>query len=88
MATCRHLLIGGDVNGGRVFNQFPASLLEGNGQDAGQGRLIPSHPWESFQIPLATWMGIDQSQHADVFPNVVNFNESYILPVDDLFISS
>ena len=63
--ACRHLVIGGDVDGGRMFNQFPPSLVEGNAQDAGQGRLIPAHPWESYQLPLAALATRPESSRRD-----------------------
>ena len=35
-----HFLVSGSVNGGRVYNDFRMSLLQGNDQDAKLGRLI------------------------------------------------
>lgn len=71
-----YFVLGGAVNGGRVYNDFPASLLEGNDQDAGRGRMIPKYPWESMMVPVAEWMGADPSHHGDIFPNLGNFNSS------------
>lgn len=80
-----HILIGGGLNGGQVFNDYPSSLLEGNDQDAGRGRLIPKYPWESMVVPIAEWMGVEQSQHASIFPNLGNFNTSHIIGTSSLF---
>merc|ERR1712054_485791 len=78
-----HLVLGGSVNGGAVLNDFPASLLDGNEQDAGRGRLIPKYPWERMMVPIAEWMGVEQSKHAQVFPNLANFNQaSHIIPTN------
>merc|ERR1711904_200837 len=75
-----HFVIGGSVNGGHVFNDFPSSLLEGSEQDLGRGRLIPKYPWESMMVPIAGWMGVQESQHATVFPNLAKFDRaSHIL---------
>mmetsp|Transcript_97170 Transcript_97170/g.208410 ORF Transcript_97170/g.208410 Transcript_97170/m.208410 type:complete len:589 (-) Transcript_97170:194-1960(-) len=83
-----HFVLGGNVKGGRVFNDFPASLLEGNEQDAGRGRLIPKYPWENMMSPIAEWMGIDSSQRTNVFPNINNFNFStHIISKEALFSS-
>merc|ERR1712186_52380 len=71
-----YFVIGGSVNGGHVFNDFPSSLLEGNEQDAGRGRLIPKYPWETMMVPIAEWMGVEESQLAEGFPNLANFNRS------------
>merc|ERR1712176_768485 len=71
-----HIVLGGNVKGGHVFNDFPSSLLEGNDQDAGRGRLIPKYPWESMMVPIAEWMGVEESDQASVFPNLANFDSS------------
>eukprot|EP00931_Biecheleriopsis_adriatica_P083516 TRINITY_DN5709_c0_g1_i1.p1 TRINITY_DN5709_c0_g1~~TRINITY_DN5709_c0_g1_i1.p1 ORF type:complete len:1902 (+),score=308.18 TRINITY_DN5709_c0_g1_i1:193-5898(+) len=81
-----HVILGGSVNGGRVLNEFPRSLLGGNDQDAGRGRLIPQYPWESVMVPIAGWMGADSSMHEYVFPNLANFNRSaHIITYEHLF---
>merc|ERR1711879_471924 len=68
-----YFILGGSINGGRIYNEFPTSLLEGNEQDAGRGRLIPKYPWESMMVPVAEWMGADAMHHASIFPNLHNF---------------
>merc|ERR1712178_314184 len=81
-----HFVIGGRVNGGRVFNDFPSSLLEGNDQDLGRGRLIPKYPWENMMVPIAEWMGVQEDQQATVFPNLANFDrQQHILAEGTLF---
>jgi cullin-associated NEDD8-dissociated protein 1 len=81
-----HFVIGGKVNGGRVFNDFPTSLLDGNDQDIGRGRLVPKYPWENMMVPIAEWMGVQESQHSTVFPNIAKFDRSrHILSKDTLF---
>jgi len=80
-----HFVIGGSVQGGQVFNQFPDSLLAGNEYDAGRGRIIPKYPWESMMVPIAEWMGLETSQHSSVFPNLANFDASHIISTSTLF---
>merc|ERR1711918_285593 len=70
-------MLGGSVAGGRVYNRFPSSLLEGNEQDAGRGRLIPGYPWESVMVPIAEWLGVEESAYPEGFPNLANFNLSH-----------
>jgi len=82
-----HIIIGGSIQGKKVFNEFPDSLLEGNEYDAGRGRLIPKFPWESMMVPIAEWMGLEASQHSSVFPNLGNFNSSHIIGRSSLFSS-
>lgn len=79
-----HLVLGGTVNGGRVYNDFPASLLNSE-QDAGRGRLIPKYPFESVMVPVAEWLGVGQPNKAAVFPNLANFNSTHIIPLQTLF---
>jgi len=83
-----HFVVGGDIEGGRVFNTFPTSLLPDNEQDAGRGRMIPSYPWESVEVPVAEWMGMEQSQRSTVFPNVENFDQAHIIQHNALFRSN
>merc|ERR1712157_449256 len=52
-----HIIVGGDVRGGRVLNKYPSSFAEG-AHNLGRGRLIPEYPWESMLVPMATWMGL------------------------------
>lgn len=80
-----HLIVGGAIQGGRVYNTFPESLLEGNAQDAKRGRLVPKYPWESMMSPLASWMGVADEAKATVFPNLANFNSSHIISMTDIF---
>merc|ERR1711904_612434 len=68
-----HFIIGGSIQGKKVFNDFPDSLLAGNEFDAGRGRMIPKYPWESMMVPIAEWMGVDASHKKNVFPNLANF---------------
>jgi len=80
-----HFVLGGAVRGGKVLNDYPESLLEGNNQDVGRGRLIPKYPWESLLFPVSEWMGVSPSDHPTIFPNLPNFNSSYILATSTLF---
>ena len=68
--------LGGSVKGGRVYNEFPQSLVEGNSQDAGRGRMIPKYPWESMLLPVAEWMGLEQGnrQPPAVLATIAVFN--------------
>jgi len=81
-----HFVLGGSLNGGKIYGDFPASLLPDNEQDVGRGRLIPKYPWESVLLPIAEWMGVESAQHTQVFPNIANFNmSSHIFSTSALF---
>jgi uncharacterized protein (DUF1501 family) len=80
----QHMVIGGSVNGGRVFNDYPSTLFEHsdthtNEYDMGRGRLIPKYPWESMMVPVAKWVGVEDAQLDTVFPNRGNFNDTFII---------
>lgn len=83
-----HVIIGGAVKGGRVYNDFPSSYQEGSNQDAGRGRLIPKYPWENMMMPVAEWMGVEDSQLSNVFPNIAAFNSSLLMTGSRLFVAS
>jgi len=76
----QHFVISGGLKGGRIYNDFPESLASGNRADVGRGRLIPKYPYESFMVPIAKWLGVEDSQLRNVFPNLPNFNSSLIIP--------
>eukprot|EP00928_Gymnodinium_smaydae_P027006 TRINITY_DN2102_c0_g1_i1.p1 TRINITY_DN2102_c0_g1~~TRINITY_DN2102_c0_g1_i1.p1 ORF type:complete len:1927 (+),score=287.17 TRINITY_DN2102_c0_g1_i1:97-5877(+) len=81
-----YFILGGALQGGKVYNEFPKSLDLGSEQDAGNGRLIPKYPWEAVMAPVARWLGVHDSQMAHVFPNLANFDGSgLILSKDTLF---
>merc|ERR1712217_125618 len=81
----QHIILGGGIRGGKIFNQYATSLVEGNDQAAGRGRLIPKFPWESMMVPIADWMGLEANLQASVFPNLVNFDASQIVKTSSLF---
>merc|ERR1711953_184229 len=81
----QHIILGGGIRGWKIFNQYPPSLMEGNDQDAGRGRLIPKYPWESMMVPIADWMGLESNLQASVFPNLENFDASHIVTKSSLF---
>lgn len=81
-----YIVLGGKVKGKNVFNKYHTSLLKGNDQDIGRGRLIPHFPYENVFVPIAKWMGVTPEKLHEVFPNYKNFdNKTHILQVDDLF---
>lgn len=76
----QHFILSGAVKGGKIYNDFPKSLASGNPADLGRGRLIPKYPYESFMVPIAKWLGVEQLQLGAVFPNLEHFNTSFIIP--------
>jgi uncharacterized protein (DUF1501 family) len=73
------LVIGGGVNGGRIYGQYP-TLAVGSQQDVGRGRLLPTTSVDAYGAELATWFGVPSAELATVFPNAGNFFDPRLTP--------
>jgi uncharacterized protein (DUF1501 family) len=67
-----HFVMGGAVQGNRVYGQFPTVALNGP-EDAGQGRLIPTTSVDEYVATLARWFGVSLSNLPLVLPNIGRF---------------
>ena len=67
-----HFVVGGAVKGGDIYGDIPVSQLE-LGQDAGNGRLIPSVSVEQFAAPMGSWFGLNQQELNAALPGLANF---------------
>lgn len=67
-----HFVMGGAVQGNRVYGQFPTVALNGP-EDAGQGRLIPTTSVDEYSATLARWFGVSLSNLPLVLPNIGRF---------------
>ena len=70
-----HFVVGGAVKGGDIYGQFPVVAL-GTNEDSGQGRLIPTTSVDQYAASFARWMGLSDTQLADVLPNLQYFSPS------------
>jgi uncharacterized protein (DUF1501 family) len=68
-----HLVVGGAVQGGQVFGQFPTFALGGPDDADTRGRWIPTTSIDQYGATLCSWFGIPQSALSTVFPNLANF---------------
>ena len=50
------------------------------------GRLIPTTPWEAPFRGIASWLGIKENHMVEVCPNLLNFNSTYLIEVDEMFV--
>jgi uncharacterized protein (DUF1501 family) len=66
------LVLGGAVQGGRLFGSFPTLAVNGP-DDTGQGRWIPTTSVDEFSATLATWFGVSPSDLSTVLPNIGRF---------------
>ena len=73
-----HMVMGGAVDGGKFWGKAPdLSTTDNalNGDDSvGQGRLLPSTSVDEFAASMARWMGVSDSDLADVLPNYKYFS--------------
>ncbi|WP_386066506.1 DUF1501 domain-containing protein [Tahibacter sp. UC22_41] len=67
------LVMGGAVNGGRLYGSFPDQTLN-NAISFSRGQTIPSTSVDQMAATLARWMGVTASNElATIFPNLINF---------------
>jgi len=67
-----HIVLGGAVRGQRFFGDMP-DLTAGGALDAGWGQIIPTSSIEQLAGTLGKWLGLTDSNVAQIFPNIVNF---------------
>jgi uncharacterized protein (DUF1501 family) len=68
-----HLVLGGAVQGGQIYGQFPTFELAGPNDTDTRGRWIPTTSVDQYGATLCSWFGIPDSALATVFPNFANF---------------
>jgi len=67
-----HLAVGGAVNGGQIYGQYP-SLALGSELDLGRGRIVPTTSSDQYAATLANWFGVDNQNLASIAPSINNF---------------
>jgi len=68
-----HIVLGGAVNGGKMYGTFPTLTLGGPDDSGSNGRWVPSTGIVQYASTLAQWFGVPVSQLASVFPNIGAF---------------
>jgi uncharacterized protein (DUF1501 family) len=68
-----HLVVGGAVQGGRIYGAFPTFELGGPNDTDTRGRWIPTLSVDQYGATLASWFGIPDEALPAVFPNLANF---------------
>ena len=70
-----HFVLGGAVRGRDIYGRLP-TVSVGTADDAGQGRLIPTTSVDQYAAGFARWMGLSDTELADVLPNLQYFSPS------------
>lgn len=70
------VVVGGAVNGRRIYGAYPGLHLNGNPYDVGRGRLIPTTSVDEFFAELALWLGVSKASLPLVLPNIDRFYDT------------
>lgn len=68
-----HFVVGGAVNGGRIYGTMPETRLNTE-YDVEGGRLLPTTSVEEFAAPLGRWFGLSQTELDLALPGLTNFS--------------
>jgi uncharacterized protein (DUF1501 family) len=66
------MVMGGDINGGQVFGEYPDLALN-SGLDLGGGLMLPTTSTDEYFAELALWFGVSPSDLINLLPNIGNF---------------
>jgi uncharacterized protein (DUF1501 family) len=70
-----HIVMGGAVQGGKIYGQFPTLALSGPSDSGDRGNWIPTTSTDQYGGQLAKWFGLSAQADLDyVFPNLKSFN--------------
>jgi uncharacterized protein (DUF1501 family) len=67
------LIMGGAVNGEKIYGQYPQLVLAGPDDAEKEGRWIPTTSVDQYGATLARWFGATATEIASVFPNLESF---------------
>jgi uncharacterized protein (DUF1501 family) len=69
-----HFVVGGAVQGGKLFGTFPEHVIRGPNDSGSQGNWIPTTSTEAYAATLGRWFGASDAVLGEVFPRLSNFN--------------
>ena len=68
-----HLVLGGAVNGGLVYGNYPDLALNGPSVVTGRGVTIPALSVDEYFAELALWLGVAPGDLGSVLPRIGSF---------------
>jgi uncharacterized protein (DUF1501 family) len=71
-----HFVIGGAVQGGKFYGQFPLLALGSQYDANNRGTLIPTTSVDQYAATMAQWFGVDAATTSQIFPYLANFPTS------------
>lgn len=69
-----HFVMGGAVNGGRIYGVIPNPTVGGPDDSGDDGRPIPTTAVDQYAAKLAEWFGVSPANMPTVFPYLSRFN--------------
>lgn len=76
-----HWVLGGPVDGGKIFGQYPEQLTLGGPLDIeSNGRMLPTTSIDEYGGELARWFGVPATDMSAVFPNADLFYDTATTP--------
>ncbi|RYD63242.1 MAG: DUF1501 domain-containing protein [Verrucomicrobiaceae bacterium] len=66
-------VLGGGVNGGRVYGSFPDVALSGPSVVTSRGATLPAVSVDEYFAELALWLGVSPGELPDVLPRIQTF---------------
>ena len=66
------MVLGGAVNGGQIFGEYPSLALNST-DDVGGAILLPTISTDEYFAELSKWFGVSNGDLSYVLPNVGNF---------------
>ncbi|RYD32219.1 MAG: DUF1501 domain-containing protein, partial [Verrucomicrobiaceae bacterium] len=66
-------VLGGSVNGGRVYGSFPDVALSGSSVVTSRGATLPALSVDEYFAELALWLGVSPGELPSVLPRIQTF---------------
>ncbi len=71
-----HMIMGGAVNGGRLYGRMPELVNSGPDDTGSRGSWIPAVSTDEMAAGMARWFGVSESDLPLVLPNIGRFSRT------------